>query len=117
MTDTTQTTQEEVLPKHSNGSTERMVRLDIEPTFAGYRYASAQLAAWTVSQEIETTVSRAAGVHISNGIAAGKAEMSGYRGIERSKSHNTQLAIASVTGGQAKTLVRALEPPKEPQKS
>ena len=117
MTDTT-TTKEEILPKHGNGTTERLPPpLRIEKSVAGIFEASLTLAEQTANDEIDLQKSKVIQGHMTNGLGAVRTEISGLRAYDRAKNPRVQAAIASRLGSDTRQALLALEAPKEPAKN
>lgn len=111
------TTKEEILPgKHSNGSTERMHRIEVDRSLGGLFETSCVLTELTANQEIEATTSRACGVHVANGISAKKAELSLIRAYSKEQDPHLKQVYLALMAPHTRGLL-ALEAPKEGEAS
>jgi hypothetical protein len=111
MPETTQT-KEEILPKHTNGTTERMHRIEVDRSLGGLFETSCVLTELTANQEIEATTSRACGVHVANGISAKKAELSLIRAYSKEQDPRMKEVYLQLMAPHTRALL-ALEAPKE----
>ena len=113
MTETT-STKEEILPKHTNGSTERLFHLEVPDNIRGFRRAMARTIEATANQEIDHNIGRTIQGLGANWIAATKVEMSGVRSLDKIKNPRLALALAQlIAGGDEVGGLLALEAPKE----
>jgi len=110
MPDTTQSNQE-VLPKHGNGTTERLHRIEVDRSLGGLFETSCVLTELTANGEMEPSTSRACGVHVGNGIGAKKAELSVIRSYSKEKDPQLKQVYLQLMGPRARALL-ALEAPK-----
>ena len=114
MTDHSTSATQEILPKHGNGTTERMAPpLKIEKSVAGIFEASLILAEQTANDEIDLQKSKVIQGHMTNGLGAVRTEISGLRAYDRAKNPRVQAAIAHRLGQEIRQGLLALEAPKE----
>jgi len=119
MPDTTQPN-EELLPKHGNGTTERLHRLTVPKNLQGIFEAECEMFELTANEEIDPGVSRSCGVHGTNAIAAIKTTSSLIRYYERAKTKAAKQAYLMLMREDVRTVLAAellaLEAPRDEPK-
>jgi hypothetical protein len=99
--------------RQSNGTTQIMAsRVHIDPN--NYSESSAMMAEQTFNGDVEVAPSKAAALHVSNGIAAEKHKLSVLRFIEKSKSATIQRQLVKLMGlpkDEEEQFLRGIIPP------
>lgn len=105
--------------KQPNGTTQTMApRVHIDPN--NYSESSAMMAEQTFNGDVEVAPSKAAALHVNNGIAYEKHKLSLLRFMEKSKNPAIQRQLVKMIGlseTEQENFLRAIIPPAKQHKA